>query len=137
MTVNIGREVNATPRAGIAERGNGQTDAPITTPNTDMDDIAPATFSVGGVDEFDEALTFRGDFRLRRGRSQHAMPSGAVFGDIHRAARQQVLALSFEIACNQQRFGSVVKGAGSVLPAGVQLDTRGIDNGQPGRINAG
>jgi len=103
MAVDIGNEMHLAPGAGVAEGRHGQPDAPVAAADADMHDVAPAPFRIGRMDEFDEPLTFGGDFGDGRGGAQCRMPGRAFFGGVDDIAVQQAAAHVVKAAGRQQR----------------------------------
>ena len=74
-----------------------------------MNNVAPTSFCVCSMDEFDEALAFRGHLGLGRRSAKHRMPGSTFFSWIDDAAFQQAASVCLEIARFQQCDGGILK----------------------------
>src|SRR5690606_23200141 len=98
VAVDIGYEMHVAPRARISESGNGKANTPIAATNAHVNDVAPPTLGVGGMDEFEETLTLSRNLGPGRRGSQGGMPGGPAFCYVHNFAVQKPATLFVEVA---------------------------------------
>src|SRR5690606_15907562 len=109
VTVDVGDKMDAPPGPGIAEGGYGQAHAPVAAADADMNDVAPASFGVSRLDEFNEPLPLRCDFRHGSRCTQSGVPRGTVFSRVDEAAFQQETACLVEAPCLQKGRGRLLQ----------------------------